>query len=264
MSKEKEVAMVETEVSTIDPNIEKLRAMSGENTGGDFQFIPIIKVSNETIEKEVDGDKVDVLKKAEYLITTMNDAQEFVENPYKAKFEGTILKIRYKVSKKYKKDDPDPFFSSYEFNSFGEAKITLTSNQEEVWHGSYNDFKEQYKEQYTLWAIVYVLVENDEVVRLKLKGNSRANVWDYMKLFGNKDSISAHITEFAIIKEKGPSFSYHIATLKNVGNVEDISKVVEIQEDMQKVFDKKSGDDDENKQEVVDEVKNVEDLMEDL
>ena len=214
--------------------LEKLRDGSGENNNSSFNFIPVVSVSNDKEETkdsktgEVTGEK---LKKKEFLITNRID-NEYVKESFLEEFQGVILKIKYRVDKKYEKVSTMPYFRSYEFNSFqGNNPITLKSGDNTQTFNSYKEFKEVLSDKYVLWSVVYMLVE-DKCYKLEVKGNSRSAIWDYMQTFKNNDSISAHLTNFRLKVEIKPQ-AHHVLEV-NVAEDDkvDIDKVLEFQEEI--------------------------------
>lgn len=221
----------------------RMRELSGENAASsNFTFIPVVSVSNEKETKTVDGEEVEVLKKKEYLVTD-KEGNDFVSKSYATSFDGIIVKVRYYVNKKYKKGDSTGFWKSREFNSFGNTNIELRQEGNTFWTGSYNDFKVEFEGQYDLYVRLYVItdIEKEEMVRVDLKGASRSSFWDYMRSFDNNDSLSAHWTSFKVEKQKGDSFSFHVASFEPNDKKElNIEEVLNIQEQLNTYFNFKS------------------------
>lgn len=187
----------------------KLRAGSGE-TQGNYPFLPILEIDNSSVEKEVDGETVEVLCQPQWKKTTLVDGEKKVE-PYAKGWGGIVLLIKYQVQKKYEPKDKAtiPFFYSNEFSTgaFRDVSelITLkfpgTEQEDELLN--YQQFKGKYAGKYTLWATVYVW-HNKEVVRVRLKTSSLSRFWDYLKLFKGKNSVSLNGTIFDAERIKEP------------------------------------------------------------
>lgn len=193
-----------TELSVQDQELIKmLREGSGENNGGaQFLYVPVIEINNKQEEKEIeiDGTKQIVKlapKKEFYLTVRDNEKKEYVKELYADKFSGVILKVRYFISKKFTgTNDGLPWFSSQEFDSFKDI-IRITEEQKVVWSGTYADFKTEYEGKYVLYSLLYVLI-GEEVFRVKVKGESKAVIWDYIKKAHEvSGSISAVTTDFS-------------------------------------------------------------------
>ena len=194
-----------------DEQIAKLKEMSGEANQESREFTPIIQVNNSKVEKEVDGEMVEVLGKKEYKIVS-KEGDEYKTEPFATTFDAIILKVRYVVQKKYVPNDTTPNWRSYEFDNFNE-KISLISEGNLFYEGTYQQIKKEFEGKTSLSAIVYVMA-NGKVYKLNLKGGSMSALWDYLKTFGYNDSSSAHLTTFGLKKEKGAGFSYHVATME--------------------------------------------------
>lgn len=114
-------------------------------------------------------------------------------------YEGTILMVRWFAKWKYNQSETGKAVRTREFSTFDESIELLSMDYEKGEEAtkvigtfnSYADFKNEYavKDKVTdkvtvpfdLWASVYLadLVKN-EVVNLRLKGDSRSNLWDYL------------------------------------------------------------------------------------
>lgn len=181
--------------------LDQVRALSGESNQANFEFTPIIQIDNSMVEEEIrSGRKTKVRVEPRLVITTKNDKNEYVDTPYPNSVFGTILKVRYMVDKKYEEELRDiPYFRSNEFDNFQNSKIILRSGDNVAPPMTYKQFKERFAKRYTLWSIVYFLVDvgdgQKKVYKLKMKGVSRSNFWDYMNSFGQNDSMTLYQTE---------------------------------------------------------------------
>lgn len=180
--------------------IDEARQLSGEANNVKFDFTPLIEIDNSKVEEELsDGRKTKVLVEPRFVFTTKNEAGEYIKTPYNNAVKGTVLKVRYMVDKKYEENSQTPYYRSNEFDSFQGKNVVLRSGETTSPAYTYKDFKAMYEKKFNLWTIVYFLMANEEgekkVFKLKMKGVSRSNFWDYMATFGNNDSITVHETE---------------------------------------------------------------------
>lgn len=195
--------MTEQNTALVDQAaIDEARAMSGEANVVKFDFTPIIEIDNQMIEEELSGGrKAKVRIQPRFIFTTRDENNEYIKTPFEKPINGIVLKIRYMIDKKYSETDKTPFFRSNEFDSFQGKNVILKSGEEVSPAYTYKEFKEIYDGKYTLWTVAYFLMDTGEgvkkVFKLKMKGVSRSNFWDYMAGFSSDDSITMHETEVA-------------------------------------------------------------------
>lgn len=246
---EKESKELTTELSK--EVLAKMRESSGEASGDDRVFIPIFQVDNLKEKVDVNGRQVDALCEPRWKITRKDADGNYVEETIKS-FGGVVLKIMWQVMNNGKWDataekmvaNDAPFFRSGLFSPvvlFGKKLLTIKTADGETESMTYPELKEKYgKENFKLIGWVFVLY-NNELVRLKMTGASRSPLFDYPKLFGPNDSISAHGTIFSAEYVEKPQ-PHNIAKfeLAKDGPKIDFAKVLEIQADLNTIFDNKA------------------------
>jgi len=187
----------------------KIKQNSGEGEMPEFAFTPVITVDNSSEEKEVDGEKVDVRCKPRFAMKTgMEEGQKEVMSD---SFSGTVIKVRYFVTKKWEKTPSIPFFFSQEFDAsvftsgaIFSVKHKVENSENEVENISYPDFKEKFAGMYKLNAVLHVL-KDEQLVKVRLKGSTMSTLWAYLKQFYGKDkSVSYQGTKFTATREKEP------------------------------------------------------------
>lgn len=235
-----------------EDKIAQLRAMSGEAQNTMIKtVVPMIQINNDKVEKEVDGETVEVLGEKRWDCVSKNDNNEYLKELFAPEFQGVILKIRYVITKKYNPSDKTPNWRSHEFDSFKDY-IKLFSDGDVYYEGSYQNIKKEFEGKTSIQAVVYTLI-NDKVYKVILKGGSLGKLWDYLKTFGSNDSSSAHLTNFGLVKEKGAGFSYHVVDLKVAEDDQvDIDQVLSMQteinqtlQEMKDSYEKKNSQDPE-------------------
>lgn len=208
----------------------KLREMSGENNTPSFMpYIPMIEIRNTQEKKEVNGKMATFLCDPAFMITEKTEERDengktiFKKVLYAPEFEGVVIKYRYLVEKKYDPKSNTAYFRSYEFDNFTDSSVEFKG-----YSANWKQFKEDFNGKYTLYSIVYILVNNKDLVRLKVKGNSRSAVWDYMKTFTDGDSSSGFITKFSLETDNTGEISYHFLKLERLRAVDNLSLILNV------------------------------------
>ena len=226
-----------------DQQLAKMRDRSGEGDSKPFPFVPVVEVDNHSEEEMVRGRKVPVLCEPNFVMTSKNENDEYIKEPIGDVINGTIILVRYMVEKKWSETDTTPYYRSFEFDpaAFQNPDIQVIIKQagEEVFAGSYGEFKAAYAERYILSAILYVADEIDgKLVRFKLKGVSRSAYWDYAKLFKRPDTVSAHKTKFSIATVSEGGKNYNHIVFNDEGEIDNLENVDRMQTELHEVFDR--------------------------
>jgi hypothetical protein len=209
----------------------QLREGSGENSGNDLPFVPLIVVDNTmTTETTADGREVEALCPGRYKRTDKVEG-EYVNTTIES-FTGVVLVMKWQLSNKGKWDDASkayvdngaPMFATRLLPPdvmFGKRLFTVKysdgTNEQflypefkarfSVADGQNPDGTEKRKGLYNLEAIWFVKLLNGEIVRVKFRGASRAPLFEktgYLASFKGSDSISAHKTLFTTKYEAKP------------------------------------------------------------
>lgn len=220
--------------------LKQLKEGSGESTRS-FAFVPVLQIDNTQDTKVIDGNEEEVLCQPRWKLTEKVE-EELVTKPFEKGFLGVILSIRYRVTKKYEKTSTMPFFYSQEFSpaAFQDgSQINLKFMDEGKTTDSltYKEIKVQYAEKYTLTAILYVWYDNS-VKKVKVHGVAMSALWDYLKLFKGKDSVSAHVTAFGTkrVKEPKPYNTIDLSISTDEGIVVDWQAILEAQKELNVIF----------------------------
>jgi hypothetical protein len=206
------------ELTTINQDtLAEMKALTGENNGGGgFESYPVLEVNNKSEQKEIeiDGVKqiVTVAPEKLYTVTVRNDAGEYEKSAFVGTFDGIVMKVRYECQKKYVKDDPIAWWCTREFDSFFEDITVYEGGKTPIWSGSYQGFKSEYEDQYTLYLVLYVSVDG-KIYKTKFKGGSRSNFWDYLKVIKKEGlALSGQKTVFAVEQKELPTGAkYNVA-----------------------------------------------------
>lgn len=144
--------------------------------------------------------------------------------------KGVILKVR----KTYFEDGSDRQLFSNEVGSGKNEKVSVFCKTESV-KGGYNinhvfsgtpaQVKERYPEISMIQVIYFLLEETGEIVRLKVKGMSLGQLFDYFKSFESNERKYEYITELGVKPEKNKFGSFYVNTFKRGKKVEDLAPV---------------------------------------
>lgn len=248
-----------------EDTLAKLREGSGENSGNELPFVPLIVVDNTMIKETLaSGAEAEVLCPGRYKRTDKVDG-EYVTSTIDS-FTGIVLVMKWQLSNKGKWDDATgkyvdngaPMFSTRLLPPdvmFGHRLFTVKYANGEKEQFLYPEFKEKFsvvdgknpdgsekrKSLYTLEAIWFVKLLNGEIVRVKFRGASRAPLFEkngYLNSFKKGDSISAHKTLFTTKYEAKPR--PHNLTVLELNDDEptpvDWSQVVADQMEINRLF----------------------------
>lgn len=165
----------------------------------------------------------------EFVVKTKED-DKIVRERYGSELKAIVLKVRSKVTSKYKQGVTGWY--STEFNSIDtEAPILIKRGKERVGVFTYRQIKDKFKIQeadgsfknnFNYTTILYLQLENGEIVRLKLTGKSQGNWFNFHATCGA--TTLAFVTEMKIIKGES---GYYEATFKK-GEKSDISANLEV------------------------------------
>lgn len=239
----------------------KLRQGSGEGSGIDYPFVPLITIDNQKVKEDVNGREVDVLCEPRY--QRLDKIGEDFLRSYMDEFKGVVLVVKWQV---YNKgawdattnsyvDNGAPQFASRLFSPevlFGHKTLTIkykdSGETEELTYpelkakfstidGTNPDGSPKKKSLFKLECTMFVKV-GDEIVRVKFKGASRGAVFDYK--FKSGDSISAHQTRFfAEYNDKPQPHNISKLEVADDGDI-DWAQIVADQEEINKLFTPKT------------------------
>jgi hypothetical protein len=229
--------------------IAELRANSGESSGSDLPFVPLIKVDNSKVEEKLASGRTIPVLCPPQLKRIDKVGEEYVETVM-PNFGGIVLLIKWTVSNRGKynattklyEDNDAPKFSSHYFDPvclFGKKAIDikLTDNGEVI-SLTYPEIKFKYGPNFKLVATLYVLF-GTEVVRVVVSGSGRGSLFDYLKTIKQNDSISAHKTLFSAVAVTAVENPYNKLTVTNADDSKfavDWLKVVEYQKELKSLF----------------------------
>ena len=239
--------MTQKNTALVDQSaIDEARALSGEANNVKFDFTPIIEIDNKMIEETLQGGRVAKVRvQPRFVFTTKNEKEEYIKTPYENSIKGTVLKIRYMVDRKVREKDhvyKTPPFRSREFDSFQGKNVVLRTDGEISPAYTYKEFKGIYAEEYTLWTIAYFLMdtgteEGKKVFKVKMKGVSRSNFWDYMKEFAQGDSITFHETEISFEVDDMGETPFNYMCFTKTSNPVDIQESLRYQRELKEALE---------------------------
>ncbi len=167
------------------------------------------------------------------------DGKAYLEDLGKS-VKGVILKVR----KTYFYDGADMQMYSNEVGAGKNEKVSIFCKTENV-KGGFNvnhvfsgtpaQVKERYPEISMIQVIYFLLDETGEIVRLKVKGMSLPQLFDYFKGFENHERKYEYITELGVKPDQNKFGSFFVNTFKRGKKVEDL---VQVEVAMKEVFDK--------------------------
>jgi len=259
------------EVSKYDPDqVKKARARSGESTGTYIPFVPILEINNKTTKKTVviDGEdtEVEVPAAKGWNITTRNpETKEYKKELFIDDLDAVVLKDRFMIESKYKKDPTAIHYRTDEFDSFDE-KITVynkKNRKEIIIEGSYAEVRDNFTsddgkgkkiKDYDLYVILYIH-HQDEVYRAKIKMTTDNNWFEYKNAFNDSETYVGIKTKLDLIQKTGEITYWHINFER--GDVVDLEKELAMQDEIQKFFEikekvTKKPDVDEGRQDIND------------
>ena len=165
----------------------------------------------------------------EFVIKVKED-DKIKREKYGNELKAIVLKVRSKLTSKYKQGVTGWY--STEFNSIDtEAPILIKRGKERVGVFTYRQIKDKFKIQeadgsfknnFNYITILYLQLENGEIVRLKLTGKSQGNWFNFHATCGA--TTLAFVTEMKIIKGEN---GYYEATFKK-GEKSNISENLEV------------------------------------
>ena len=225
---------------------EQLRAGSGESDqAGSYTFIPYLTIDNSKVTAKLEGGgEAEVLCPPMFLLNE-KDGDEYTSTPLVADFRAVVLAVRHYTQRKYLQGTDGNcanelnFYKSLEFKSF-KSIVHVRQDQKFLAPMSYQQVKNMSPEgkENELWGVAYVLIEGEDTVRkVEVKGASRGALFDYVTL--KKDtSISATITHFSQVVEKGDAFSYNMLKVENTNErPADLAGILKAQTELNAILD---------------------------
>ena len=239
------------EKALIDPSlIKQVREASGETTGVKMPFIPLITINNKSEDKEAEVDgkmqkvKVPPIKGFNVRV---KEGDKYVTKFLGEELEGVVLKERYRISSKWKKNPaPGEKYYSFEFDTWDEPIEVFDSETNKVIvEDPYKELKKEFeinevdrlgnkKKSFETFLILYLDIDN-EVFRFQWKMTSDNHWFDYKKSFGQSDTYVAHKTKFVLNEKKSGDINYYWAEYTR-GDSVDLAKEIEIQRGIQQYF----------------------------
>ena len=222
--------------------INEAKMLSGEMGGNRMPYIPVIKVSN-TWEKMEDNSKKPPKKG---FLMTNKEGNDYKTDFWKENLNAVILKVRYSIASKYKLDatDIDRFYSR-EFDRFDEIIEIKNGNGDEIAKGNYKHLCHEFatgqmnsmgkpQKNFDLMLIIYVNVDGT-VYRLKLKGNSRNNFFEYKNSFGDSETFVGIKTNFNLEWAENGDTAYWFINYER-GEVVNLTEQLEALKELSKYF----------------------------
>ena len=238
------------EQALVDPAlIKQVRETSGESTGLRMPFIPLITINNKSTEKETEIDgkmqKVKIPPEEGFNIKTKEDG-EFVTKFFGKTLEGVVLKERYRIISKWKKNPaPGEKYYSFEFDTWDEPIQVFDENNNVIVEAPYKDLKKEFEinevdsrgnKQKSFDTILILYVDIDgEVNRFQWKMTTDNGWFDYKKGFGQLDTYVAHKTKFNLRQKESGDITYYFVEYEK-GDSTDLGKEIELQKSIQQYF----------------------------
>jgi hypothetical protein len=136
---------------------------------------------------------------------------------------GTIIRVRKQISSA--KSSVLKVYSN-EFNSYSDViDIYDRAANNLIATASYSQLQEKYgKEVIKLSEIVYIFFE-EKLWRMSVKGTSLNPLWDYLRSFGENDTVlryATHMTSYANKNDQGDFMVMKFAKGAAIGNVSEL------------------------------------------
>ena len=238
------------ETALIDPSlIKQVRETSGESTVSKMPFIPLITINNKSTEKEVEIEgkitKVKVPPEEGFNVKT-KEGEEIVTNFYGKTLEGVVLKERYRIISKWKKNPaPGEKYYSFEFDTWDEPIQVYDDNHQIITEAPYKALKKEFEinevdsrgnkgKSFDTMLILYLDI-GGEVFRFQWKMTSDNGWFDYKNGFGQADTYVAHKTKFNLHQKQNGDITYYWVEYEK-GDSTDLAKEIEMQKDIQQYF----------------------------
>jgi len=227
--------------------IDQLKEGSGETEqgGSGYTFIPYLTINNEKVTAKLEGGgEAEVLCPPMFLLNE-KDGDEYISKPFVKEFRAVILAVRHYAQRKYLRGADGnssnvlDFYKTLEFKSF-QSTVHVRQNKQFLSPMTYQEVKNMSPDgkENELWGVAYILIEGEDIVRkVEVKGASRGVLFDYVTL--KKDtSISAIITNFTQVVEKGEGFSYNMLKVENTGETPaDLAGILKAQTELNKILE---------------------------
>ena len=132
---------------------------------------------------------------------------------------GTVLKVR----KTYFQDDPDSQLYTNEVSSSKNAQVSVFCKTENakggfnttfVFQGNSGEVKQRFPEISMIQVIYFLLEDTNEIVRLKVKGMSLGQLFNYWKEFDPDEHLFEFITLLGSKKDKNKYGTFFVNTFK--------------------------------------------------
>ena len=258
------VASTPQETAVMSPEdkalMDEARAETGENSHGNFPSAPKVRIDNQKVIKEVDGEKLEG-KPLQRFINVKKEGEQWVTIDLGPQLSGVILKVRRFIKEKYDEANPKKMrFQSYEYNQ-GDIIRVFTGQMNApvpVFQGTEGQCVQQFatgelnsankpKVCYDKYAMVYMLVPANvaigETEPKMIKFETKISVkdhplWTYLFAFGEEDTFLAYTTNItlewlevnSIVKFWKPVFTKgERSNLKeNLGHLRELNKLFDI------------------------------------
>mgnify|MGYP001616292241 CR=1 FL=1 len=200
--------------------IREAQELTGESKRLTRLFVPTVEANNKA---NVQGN---------WLYTTKNQKGEIETVGKNDPIDGIILRVRMSILSDYDKNKSSYF--SYEFDDMRddiEIYEKVGDKRNLIFKGDYWKVKAKFatehddkgrptKTNYNLFYIIYFFhIAEKTIFRLKIKGNSRSNWFDYQKTFTADESIMAFLTKFDVKQNTTGSIAYKYVTFERAESI---------------------------------------------
>lgn len=141
---------------------------------------------------------------------------------------GIILLNRSRISQLVENPIKDKKYSSREFDSNTET-IELLEDGKVIASGSYQELKFLKPDMVAMERVLYVkLPDQDQVVRVVIKGTALSNFFTYINSFDAGDSSARYTTNFKIVDYSHPKYGSSKTVEFSRGAAQDIDTCLEM------------------------------------
>ena len=145
-----------------------------------------------------------------------------------AKIKGVILRARVQFAA----NETDMEIYTSEGDKGGKFNVFVKTEKEKggfmtqyAFTGNADQIKARYPELKYIQILYFLLEDTNEIVRLKVKGMSLGNLFDYFKEFSRNEHIWQYVSEFGFAHSKNKFGKFFVSTIKRGKKVEDFSEV---------------------------------------
>lgn len=207
-----------------EANVEKMEEMSEENEVKQAPkfTLPSVKLNGKEgifYRTVIEDDKLKVGE----------DGRAILENLGKD-VSGVVLKVR----KTYFQDSPEYQLYTNEVGNSKNAQVNVFEKRENakggfnttfVFQGNPGQVKQRFPELSMIQIIYFLLEDTNEIVRLKVKGMSLGQLFDYWKEFDPEEHLFEFVSLLGSKKDKNKYGTFFVNTFKKGKRVSDLKTV---------------------------------------